>query len=64
MKILLPEPKQPTIECMEIEAAPNEETKNDFKVTYEINHQSSLCELHEFDITTQLPQDIMHMHLT
>ena len=60
MKILLPEPKQPTIECMEIEAAPNEETKNDFKVTYEINHQSSLCELHEFDITTQLPQDIMH----
>ena len=49
---------------MEIEAAPNEETKNDLKVTYGINHQSALCELDEFYITTQLPQDIMHMHLT
>ena len=40
--------------------APNEETKNDLKVTYGINHQSSLCELNEFNITTQLPQDIIH----
>ena len=28
------------------------------KVTYEINHKSLLCDLHGFDITTQLPHNI------
>ena len=35
-------------------------TKNDLKVTYGINHERLLCELDNFDLTTQLPQDIMH----
>ena len=46
--------------CKEIDEAPTEHLKNDLKTTYGINHRSSLCDLHDFDITTQLPQDIMH----
>ena len=40
MKILLPDPKQPTRDsAWELpQIAPNEETKNDLKVTYGINH--------------------------
>ena len=29
-------------------------------MTYGINHERLLCELDNFDLTTQLPQDIMH----
>ncbi len=46
--------------CKEIEKAPTEQHKNDLKVTYGINHRSPLCDLDNFDITRQLPQDIMH----
>ena len=47
-------------QCTEIRNAPNDATKNDLKVTYGINHESVLCELDNFDLTTQLAQDIMH----
>ena len=46
--------------CHEIENAPNDMVKNDLGTSYGINYRSSLCDLHEFDITVQLPQDIMH----
>lgn len=46
--------------CMEIDEAPTEQIKADLKTTYEINHRSVLCDLDGFDITAQLPQDIMH----
>jgi hypothetical protein len=46
--------------CQEIETAPNAAVKNDLTTTYGINHRSSLCDLKDFDITVQLPQDIMH----
>ena len=46
--------------CQEIETAPNAAVKNDLTTTYGINHRSSLCDLGDFDITVQLPQDLMH----
>ena len=46
--------------CKEIDEVPTQQIKADLKVTYGINHRSSLCDLDNFDITTQLPQDIMH----
>ena len=46
--------------CHEIENAPNDMVKNDLGTSYGINYRSSLCDLHEFDITVQLQQDIMH----
>ncbi|XP_028418281.1 uncharacterized protein LOC114543534 [Dendronephthya gigantea] len=46
--------------CQEIETAPNDVVKNDLTTTYGINHRSSLCDLQDFDISIQLPQDIMH----
>ena len=47
-------------QCNEIDGAPTGQTKADLKITYDINHRSLLCDLYHFDITTQLPQDIMH----
>ena len=47
-------------QCKEIDEAPTEQTRTDLKITYGINHRSLLCDLDNFDITTQLPQDIMH----
>lgn len=46
--------------CKEIDEAPTDASKNDLRTTYGINHRSSLCDLHDFDISIQLPQDIMH----
>lgn len=46
--------------CQEIEHAPTEAMKNDLKVAYGIKNMSILCDLHKFDVITQLPQDIMH----
>lgn len=46
--------------CQEIASAPNDAVKNDLTTSYGINYKSSLCDLHNFDITIQLPQDIMH----
>ena len=34
--------------------------KNELKVKYGINKRSVSCELPDFDVTKQLPQDIMH----
>ncbi|XP_028415149.1 uncharacterized protein LOC114538196 [Dendronephthya gigantea] len=46
--------------CDEIEQAPTDQHKNDLGTTYGINHRSPLCDLNGFDVTKQLPQDIMH----
>ena len=46
--------------CKELEEAPTEQHKHDLGVTYGINHRSPICNLDNFDITKQLPQDIMH----
>ena len=39
---------------------PTEQIKADLKTTNGINHRSVLCDLDGFEITTQLPPDIMH----
>ena len=47
-------------DCSRIEEAPNDNVKKDLLITYGINCRSALCELPNFDVTKQLPQDIMH----
>jgi hypothetical protein len=47
-------------QCDEIEQAPNENIRKDLQTTYGINKRSILCQLPTFDVTKQLPQDIMH----
>ena len=47
-------------QCSEIENAANDTVRNDLKITYGINKRSAFCSLPKFDITKQLPQDIMH----
>ena len=37
------------------------EEKQHFSKVYGVNRKSILCDLPDFDITTQLPQDIMHV---
>ena len=46
--------------CLDIAYAPNEQVKANLRTTYGINNQSPLCALPTFDVTKQLPQDIMH----
>jgi hypothetical protein len=46
--------------CQEINDSPNDNVRNNLTVSYGINFRSSLCDLHDFDISVQLPQDIMH----
>lgn len=50
-------------QCHDIETAPTEAAKRDFQTTYGIVERSQLSELCHFDITKQLPQDIMHVLL-
>ena len=50
-------------QCRDIETAPTEATKRDFQTTYGVVERSYLSELRHFDITKQLPQDIMHVLL-
>ena len=47
-------------QCKEIENAPTDQLKNDLSITYGILKRSPLCQLDSFDITKQMPQDIMH----
>ena len=49
--------------CQDIETAPNEETRKHLQSTYGIQERSVLGELSQFDITKQLPQDLMHILL-
>ena len=49
--------------CKDIETAPTEIMKKDLQITYGIIEKSVLSELSHFDITKQLPQDIMHILL-
>ena len=44
----------------EIEQAQTELMKRDVQTTYGINFRSLLSQLPSFDVTQQLPQDIMH----
>ncbi|XP_066931778.1 uncharacterized protein [Clytia hemisphaerica] len=47
-------------QCTEIENATGN-LQHNLKITYGINQRSPLCRLPNFDIITQLPQDIMHI---
>ena len=47
-------------QCDSIEQAPTDVVRKDLQTTYGINKRSILCQLPTFDITKQLPQDIMH----
>ena len=47
-------------ECEEIENAPTDAVRSDLCTTYDINKRSALCDLPDFDVTRQLPQDVMH----
>ncbi|XP_033125438.1 uncharacterized protein LOC117123569 [Anneissia japonica] len=47
-------------QCSEIEQASTKFVKKDLQTSYGINVRSALCELPTFDVTKQLPQDIMH----
>lgn len=47
-------------ECTAIEQAPTDVVQSDLQTTYGVNKRSALCQLPEFDVTKQLPQDIMH----
>jgi hypothetical protein len=50
-------------ECEEIENAPTDAVRSDLCTTYGINKRSALCDLPDFDVTRQLPQDVMHTML-
>ena len=45
--------------CLDIANAPNERVKDNLRITYGINMQSMFCGLSTFDVTKQLPQNIM-----
>ena len=47
-------------QCQEIHDAPNDAVRSDLTVSQGINHRTSPSDLEDFDITVQLPQDIMH----
>ena len=47
-------------QCREIETAPTKASRNEVQTTYGINRRSCLCELPNFDVTKQMPQDVMH----
>jgi hypothetical protein len=49
--------------CNQIEAAPTLQAQKDLETTYGIVNRSLLSKLPDFDITKQLPQDIMHVLL-
>ena len=49
--------------CCDIETAPNNETRKNLETTYGICKRSLLNRLPTFDVTMQLPQDLMHMLL-
>ena len=46
--------------CLEIEYAETETKKSELQKNHVTNKGSFLANLRDFDITTQLPQDIMH----
>ena len=46
--------------CLNIVNAPKEQVKANLRTKHGINIQSPFCALSTFDITKQLPQDIMH----
>lgn len=50
-------------QCDDIERAPNDEMMKDLQTTYGITERSLLTKLPAFDLTKQLPQDIMHILL-
>ena len=50
-------------QCTEIENAPVLETQKELQTTYGINKRSPLLQLPSFDVTKQLPQDVMHILL-
>jgi len=48
--------------CQYIERPGIKDSERDhFSMVYGVNRKSALCELPQFDVTTQLPQDIMHV---
>ena len=55
--------RQHNYHCDILESAATPESQKDLEVTYGIVERSLISKLSEFDITTQLPQDIMHVLL-
>ena len=51
------------MQCQDIETAPTEQMRKDLESTYGIEERSLLSKLPHFDITQQLPQDLMHILL-
>ena len=49
-----------TAQCDAIEQAPTVNVQKDLQTAYGITKRSVLCQLPTFDVTKQLPQDIMH----
>ena len=47
-------------QCDAIEQAPTLSVQKDMETTYGLTRRSLLCKLPTFDVTCQLPQDIMH----
>ena len=47
-------------QCREIQEAATEKLRNNLETTYGTSSRSILCHLEHFDITKQLPQDVMH----
>ena len=47
-------------ECQYLEEASNDILKNKLSTLYGINERSALTKLPDFDVTVQLPQDLMH----
>ena len=50
-------------QCNDIETAPTKAAKENLQTTYGLTERTMLCNLPYFDITKQLPQDIMHVLL-
>jgi len=55
--------EQHGIECTQIENVTSKSAQKDLKRIYGLNQRSPLCELPDFDVTCQLPQDVMHTML-
>ena len=50
-------------QCDLIKSSENSSTKAELQTNYDINSRSCLCFLPDFDVTKQLPHDIMHVLL-
>lgn len=50
-------------QCTRIETTPNDELRSHYSAVFGINRRSILCDFPFFDVTQNLPQDVMHVLL-